>query len=953
MSSARKSALEAADSALMSSRTRPQGRPTNNTTASATTTPFLERPARKADGAETSRSCQDAEAPPLKRPRLQSGTAASKPSTRGESGPSDYPPSLREWTARCMKGTSPKTKDAVKDRIRKMIRELRETTSLHSVDWSSRPLITTPAGDSTADTSRRAAENVTDRHMPQTTSSSGGTTSERFVVRVSERKAPVRDRSVHAAAAGPKHSANESTPLSHTGPAPPSTRGVYGYGPTTATGEPTMVAPMQAPALGALSGGVAAPTLASAMHPLAGALVLPSPYAYPPPHLPASSLPTPAYGLPNAEHAVSSMGLSLGGGGPGQRAAHGLSSGDAASRVGMYGYQNAGRPNPDAAALGVAPYGSGDSRSAAAPSPVRDGAGFAVGSDMTSRTGPRPDTSPLESGELATGGIFGTQRMRRLRAAFSTPVSTTTAPCCLPTLPLPQPLWGSASTSEHEARRLVGRSTALEKAYVRSGGELDARDVRPLHVLRDAFIHVVQAAASKGKGEGLWWFRQLKGIRQDLAFQGIAHDPFVAAVYETHAAVALCFADAAEFSTCATVLRSLHAKGIVASPAAVPAYAAARIAYAAFQPNTDFRAADIALEAAFLAEMAADGASPLARGDDCGTAAPYANEDLPPSSMSSGGHNTKMKRQAWLVHGASREAVQAACTGAVQHRAVSDALRLVAAHTAGDLVTFRALIRKWEREGRSLMAPLAMAALPPNNSHKVESGDMAFVVAVVKLFARETRRRAYSMELRGHLGRSLLALPALLETLSLGLAGGRAAALEFLRVVRAVVVRPTGAGVAPQVVTVPVVGAAGTDLPDDDIRNTGPGSSDLSSGPSPHDMDAAADVASAGLSIDVNSSLVAFAAWEQSLRANSTAQPTGASPIEVSPPAPSGAGATSWSLEAPSSSRKAKPPKGSKDASSRGVLSDILPPEPASGRRLKAMHVDIGCWGDASWEEGD
>ncbi len=81
---------------------------------------------------------------------------------------------------------------------------------------------------------------------------------------------------------------------------------------------------------------------------------------------------------------------------------------------------------------------------------------------------------------------------------------------------------------------LSGRSSKLEKPFLRLTGAPNPAHIRPLKVLRLALEHVKSRYLS---GEGLyeWACEQLKSIRQDLTVQGIQNR------FAAHVSVCRCF----------------------------------------------------------------------------------------------------------------------------------------------------------------------------------------------------------------------------------------------------------------------------------------------------------------------------------------------------------------------------------------------------------------------------
>lgn len=119
-------------------------------------------------------------------------------------------------------------------------------------------------------------------------------------------------------------------------------------------------------------------------------------------------------------------------------------------------------------------------------------------------------------------------------------------------------LGGSKKTkgtkSDRSGEPLVGKSTALEKSYLRLTTDPKAEDVRPLHILRKALAHIKHEFIQNEDFD--WANDQLKAVRQDLTVQHLRND-FVLQVYETHARILLEHGDLNEFNQCQTMIRSL------------------------------------------------------------------------------------------------------------------------------------------------------------------------------------------------------------------------------------------------------------------------------------------------------------------------------------------------------------------------------------------------------------
>lgn len=100
----------------------------------------------------------------------------------------------------------------------------------------------------------------------------------------------------------------------------------------------------------------------------------------------------------------------------------------------------------------------------------------------------------------------------------------------------------------------VGRSTVLEKPYMRLTAAPKAEDVRPLAVLRKSLAHVKAHYIQNEDFE--FANEQLKSIRQDITVQHLRNS-FVLEVYETHSRILLENGDLNEFNQCQTMIQSL------------------------------------------------------------------------------------------------------------------------------------------------------------------------------------------------------------------------------------------------------------------------------------------------------------------------------------------------------------------------------------------------------------
>ncbi|KAF3938933.1 hypothetical protein ABW19_dt0201481 [Dactylella cylindrospora] len=106
---------------------------------------------------------------------------------------------------------------------------------------------------------------------------------------------------------------------------------------------------------------------------------------------------------------------------------------------------------------------------------------------------------------------------------------------------------------------VVGRSTKLEKRYLRLTSAPDPDTVRPLHILE----RTLELLKSKWKAENNYSYicDQFKSLRQDLTVQHIKND-FTINVYEIHARIALEKADLGEYNQCQSQLANLYSERI-------------------------------------------------------------------------------------------------------------------------------------------------------------------------------------------------------------------------------------------------------------------------------------------------------------------------------------------------------------------------------------------------------
>ncbi|KAK9450205.1 SAC3/GANP/Nin1/mts3/eIF-3 p25 family-domain-containing protein [Limtongia smithiae] len=122
---------------------------------------------------------------------------------------------------------------------------------------------------------------------------------------------------------------------------------------------------------------------------------------------------------------------------------------------------------------------------------------------------------------------------------------------------------------EGEPTAIVGRSTQLEKKYLRLTSAPDPATVRPLSVLRET----LELLKRKWRSEQNYAYicDQFKSMRQDLTVQLIQNE-FTVNVYEIHARIALERGDQGEYNQCQTQLRSLYAQKIAGHPEEFAAY---------------------------------------------------------------------------------------------------------------------------------------------------------------------------------------------------------------------------------------------------------------------------------------------------------------------------------------------------------------------------------------------
>ncbi|GJN90250.1 hypothetical protein Rhopal_003249-T1 [Rhodotorula paludigena] len=150
--------------------------------------------------------------------------------------------------------------------------------------------------------------------------------------------------------------------------------------------------------------------------------------------------------------------------------------------------------------------------------------------------------------------------------------------------------WSGTSTPEPEAaydpnvidwdqHTIVGRSTKLEKPYLRLTTLPDPNTIRPLEVLKQT----LDLLKRKWREENNYNYicDQFKSMRQDLIVQRITND-FTVQVYEIHARIALEKGDLGEFNQCQSRLRQLYRMGLTGHPLEFLGY---RILYLLFSRN--------------------------------------------------------------------------------------------------------------------------------------------------------------------------------------------------------------------------------------------------------------------------------------------------------------------------------------------------------------------------------
>jgi SAC3 family protein LENG8/THP3 len=186
-----------------------------------------------------------------------------------------------------------------------------------------------------------------------------------------------------------------------------------------------------------------------------------------------------------------------------------------------------------------------------APSPPQGGASSLItrksSASRLSCNGANNMPSPFDPAEMA-------KRAARRDRFLSEVVAEETTRQKAPTLVAARELHGDAA---------IGKSTDLEKEYLRLTSLPSVADIRPPQVLVQA-LELVKARWQQGAS-----YRHvcelLKAIRLDLTVQHIENSLTVA-VYETHVRVALEAGDWAEGRQCLAVLHRLYLRGQLARP---------------------------------------------------------------------------------------------------------------------------------------------------------------------------------------------------------------------------------------------------------------------------------------------------------------------------------------------------------------------------------------------------
>lgn len=126
-----------------------------------------------------------------------------------------------------------------------------------------------------------------------------------------------------------------------------------------------------------------------------------------------------------------------------------------------------------------------------------------------------------------------------------------------------------SSAQDSKMGPVIGRSTKLEKLFLRLTAAPNPDDVRPLPVLKQT----LELLKKKWRKEGNYSYicDQFKSLRQDLTVQHI-RDKFTVEVYEIHARIALEKGDLGEYNQCQTQLRSLYEQKLGGNPMEFKAY---------------------------------------------------------------------------------------------------------------------------------------------------------------------------------------------------------------------------------------------------------------------------------------------------------------------------------------------------------------------------------------------
>lgn len=119
--------------------------------------------------------------------------------------------------------------------------------------------------------------------------------------------------------------------------------------------------------------------------------------------------------------------------------------------------------------------------------------------------------------------------------------------------------FNNVDTVDDPNQAIVGRSTVLEKRYLRLTSAPDPNMVRPLHILKQT----LELLKTKWKEEQNYSYicDQFKSMRQDLTVQHIQNE-FTVTVYEIHARIALEKGDLGEYNQCQSRLKTLYERGI-------------------------------------------------------------------------------------------------------------------------------------------------------------------------------------------------------------------------------------------------------------------------------------------------------------------------------------------------------------------------------------------------------